>query len=341
MMRRVLCAGAGLLLAALQFGCLERKETIRVARDGAVSMHIELSGDPGDFEAGDPLPEKNSPWRADEATETDADGKERRVRHADRHFAAGQELPDAYVEERDERYGTALHFPTSVTIERRPDGVYYHLKRTYQARQNARYNIIRELEPQLFEAVKAFGGKDPSELSIEDRTKIVEALRKAESAKQVEFVIAGAAAMEKRWPQHYGLLARSALLAQYEKIDAREIAELLGRPESQERDARINRFGEQLLSEGREAVQDTLRKLDVPSREIEQFFDDVDKEQQRRAVTEDIEDERWEVRVELPGDLIASNATRIEDGVLIWEFPGKAMFDRDHVLMATSFIGRE
>jgi hypothetical protein len=341
MLRRMLCAGAGLLLAGLQFGCLERKETIRVARDGAVSMHVELSGDPGDFEAGDPLPEKNSAWRADETTEKDANGKESRIRHADRHFAAGQELPDAYADERDERHETALHFPTTVTIDRRPDGVYYHLKRTYQARQNARYNIIRELESQLFEEVKSFGGKDPSELSVEDRTKIVEALRKAESAKQVEFVIAGTTAMEKHWPQHYGLLARSALLAQYEKTDAREIAELLGRPESEERDARINRFGERLLSQGREAVHDTLRKLDVPSREIDQFFAAVDKEEQRRAVTEDIEDERWEVRVELPGDLIASNATRIEDGVVIWEFPGKAMFDRDQVLMATSFVGRE
>lgn len=341
MLKLILGAGTGMLLAGLLAGCLERKETIRVTRDGAVSMHVELEGDPGDFDAGDPLPEKDSPWRADETTEKDADGKERRIRHADRHFAAGHELPDAYVEERDERYATALRFPTVVEIERKSDGTYYHLKRSYQARQSARYNVIRELESQLFEEVKAFGGKDPAELSVEDRTKIVEALRKAESAKQVEFLQAGVSAMEKRWPQHYGLLVRSALLAQYEKTDAREIAELLARPQSEERDARINRFGERMLAEGRDAVRETLQKLDVPSREIEQFFAAVEVEERRRAVTEDIEDDRWEVRVELPGDLIASNATRIEDGVLIWSFGGRVILDRDHVLMATSFVGRE
>lgn len=341
MLRRIIGASAGILLAGLQFGCLERKETIRVARDGGVAIHVEFSGDRGDLEGGDPLPERDSPWRAAQSVEKGSDGKERHVLRAERDFPAGQELPDAFVDERDEQHETALRFPTSVTIERRPDGVYYHFKRTYQARQEARYNVAREMDPQLFKELESFGGKDPSELSIEDRTKIVDALRRMEAGKQVEFLAAGVAAMEKRWPQHYGLMARSVLLAQYEKFDTREIAEWLARPESEERDARINRFGEELLANGREAVQETLRRLDVPSREIDQFFAAMDQEEQRRAVSEDIADDRWDIRVQLPGDLIASNATRIEDGVAIWEFPGRLILDRDHVLMATSIMERE
>ena len=341
MLRRLIGASAGLLLAGMQLGCLERKETIRVSRDGATAVHVEFSGDRGDLEAGDPLPETDGPWRAAQTVEKDADGKERHVLRAERDFAAGRELPDCYVDERDERHETALRFPTSITVDKQPDGVYYHFKRTYQARQSARYNVAREMDPQLFEELKSVGGKDPSELSIEERTKIVEALRRMESSKQVEFLAAGVAAMEKRWPQHYGLLARSALLAQYERFDTREIAEWLAKPASEERDARINRFGEELLADGRNAVQETLRSLRIPRGEIDRFFAAMDQEQQRRTVTEDIEDDRWDVRVQLPGDLIASNATRIEDGVAIWEFPGRVLLDRDHVLLVTSFVQRE
>lgn len=340
MLRRILGTGVSILLMGLQTGCLERKETIRIARDGSAAVHVEISGDKADLENGDPLPEKSGPWRAALTVEKDPDGKERNVLRAERDFPAGH-LPEAFVEERDDRYETALHFPTTVTIDKQSDGVYYHFKRTYQVRQSARYNVVREMDPQLFEELKSFGGKDPSELSTEDRTKIIEALRRMESAKQVEFLMAGVAAMEKRWPQHYGLLARSALLAQYEKFETREIAEWLAKPASDERDARINRFGEELLEDGRNAVHETLKRLDVPSREIDEFFAAMDKEEQRRNVTEDIEDDRWELHLQLPGELIASNATRVEDGVAIWDFPGKVILDRDHVLMATSFVGRE
>ena len=45
-------SAASLLLVAtalLITGCLERKETIRVDRNGSVTMRVELEGDPSDF----------------------------------------------------------------------------------------------------------------------------------------------------------------------------------------------------------------------------------------------------------------------------------------------------
>ena len=71
---------AGLLLAlalALTIsGCLERKETIRVARDGSVQMRVEWEGDPGDFSKGDTLPTQHTGWATEDEIVTDDEGKE-------------------------------------------------------------------------------------------------------------------------------------------------------------------------------------------------------------------------------------------------------------------------
>ncbi|MBI5863187.1 MAG: hypothetical protein HZB38_01475 [Planctomycetes bacterium] len=329
-------AGSALFLA----GCLERKETIHVAPDGSVAMHVNLSGDPGDFDAGDALPSRESGWQIEMRREKDANDKEQQILETTREFGHSQELPDAYVEQNDERYDASLHFPTAVTIERRRDGVYYHFKRTYKAREQARYNAVREQNPELFAEIEGFGGKDPAELTVEQRSKIVEALRKTEAAKQVEYLLAGVEAMKDRWPQHFGLLVRQTLLDEYKKLDPRRVADLLAEPASESRDAEINETGQRVLVAGREAVHRMLRNLDVPSREIDQFFAAADREEKRRIVSEDIGDERWTVRVQMPGEIIASNATSLDNGVAEWAFDGKLMYDRDQVLMVTSRVDR-
>lgn len=340
-MKRILIATLSVLIAAGTAGCLERKETIRVHRDGGVAMHVEISGDPADFSDSDALPERDSPWRAADRMEKDPENeKEKQIRVADREFAAGQELPDAYLEPRDEWHDVVLQFPTTVAIDKREDGVYYHFKRIYKARQEARYNAIREQNPELFEEVKSFSGKAPEELSDDQRIKIVTALLVTEAAKQSEFMQAGIDAMKEKWPQHYGLLVRQELMDHYNRIKPAEVAGLLAQPQSAERDARINRLGERTLAEGRESIHELLRKLDVPSREIDQFFDAANIEEQRRLVTEDIGDECWTVEVHMPGRIVASNATSADQSAAVWEFNGKCMNDRDHVLMVTSKVER-
>ena len=81
-------------------------------------------------------------------------------------------------------------------------------------------------------------------------------------------------------------------------------------------------------------------ELRVPPHQIELFFEAHDEEQARRAVTEDLNDETWEIRVELPGEIVAHNGTDRDQQGVIWGFPGKALYDRDHVLMVTSRVSR-
>ena len=57
-----------------------------------------------------------------------------------------------------------------------------------------------------------------------------------------------------------------------------------------------------------------------------------------RNATEDLSDEHWEVRVRMPGEVIAHNADKVENGELVWEFPALAIQDRDHKLKATSRV---
>lgn len=333
----------GLLLVALSLlvtGCLEREETIRVDRDGSVEMRVELNGDPGDFVAGDALPTEATGWEVQDRIETDEDGDDTQHRIAARKFRPGQPLPDSYVDPDDPQYGIAVMFPTTLNIERRRDGTYYHFKRVYESRAQARYSIHQELLKNQLDALKQLGGKAPEELTEEERQRVISVLRTLEALKQAEYVAAGVAALEEEWPQDYGLLLRRVLLDHFASADVAQVVELLGQPQSPERNDAIDAFGTELIESVRDVLRRQMQELRVPAAQVELFFTAYDEEEARRAVTEDIEDEAWEVRMELPGEIVAHNGTSVDGRFVVWEFPGKAMFDRDHVLMASSRVKR-
>ena len=63
----------------------------------------------------------------------------------------------------------------------------------------------------------------------------------------------------------------------------------------------------------------------------------------RHQVTEDLMDESFEVRADLPGRVINDNSMAMEVGVLIWKFNGEDLADNDVLMRATSlylFPGR-
>lgn len=325
-------------VAVLVPGCLERKETIQIDRDGSVRMRVELTGDPGDFASGDALPDRRSGWKTEDEFETKDNGDQEQRRIATREFGAGAPLPDAYVDPDDPQYGIALMFPTTLEIERRPDGRYYHFKRVYEARAQARYQIHRELLEDAFAKFGELADKNPAELTDQERKDLVNLLRTLEILKQAEYVAAGAAALEDTWPQHYGLLLRQALFEYFHSIDVSLLVDLLAQPDTPERNAAIDEFGEGMVAGTRDVLLGKLRELRVPRDEIELFLAAHDEEGARRAVTEDLPDEHWRVRVEMPGEIVAHNGDDADEHGVVWEFPGKVMHDRDHVLMVTSRV---
>ena len=328
---------AGLLLP----GCLERKETIRVVRNGSVEMLVELRGDVSDFETGDALPTRQTGWRTKDELETKDNGDQEKHRVATRKFSAGVDLPDSYAAEDDPQYGIALLFPTEVEIERRRDGTYYNFKRVYQAREFSRYNIYHEQLKDEVKEVEQLGEKNPEELTDEERARLVRVLRTLEALKQTEFVAAGAEALEDEWPQHYGLLLRQAVLDHFEQADMDEILALLAEPQNEERDASVSELGDALIATMHEVLIEKMRELRIPHDQMEVFFESFDEEQARAAVTDDLNDEQWEVRVELPGEIVAHNGIEVEGREVVWKFSGEFLHDRDQVLMATSRVTRD
>lgn len=57
----------------------------------------------------------------------------------------------------------------------------------------------------------------------------------------------------------------------------------------------------------------------------------------RHRVTEDIMDESFIIRVDLPGQTISSNTKESEEGVLVWRFDGSDLADDNYVIKAYSF----
>lgn len=328
-------AAATLLLLP---GCLERKEKITVTPDGAVRMELTYKGDAGDFNAGDALPDAGAGWQVVDETRIRDNGDEERTREAIQEFAPGAPLPDSFADPAGSEYAVALRFPTSLEVEVRDDGTYYHFKRVYTPREEARYTVLRELKKDMYKELDALTDKDPSVLTDAERSRIVEILRTVESFKRTEFVRTGAAALEDVWPQHYGLLLRQALLNHFAQIDISPVLDLMAQPDSPRRDADINAYAARVIEEARAAIELELHELQVPEDQATRFLTACDEEEARRAVTEDVGDENWKVTVVLPGTIVAHNGDKVEGDAITWEFPGKALYDREQTLMATSFV---
>ena len=335
-MRRLLLASAVLLVP----GCLEREETIRVARDGSAEIRVEITGDPGDFSTGDALPERRAGWQTRDWTTTNDEGEKKQHREATLRVAAGKPLPDSFADPAGPNYDTALLFPTELVIERRPDGTYYHFKRVYVAREHARYEYYRQTLQENSQAMEQLAEQGLEALDDQQRAAVIGVLRAIEALKQAEYVHAGVEAQEERWPQHYGLILRHAVLEHFQNEDLEPVMQLLAEPASPERDAAIDEYARRVVDAVPDVLREQMKELRIPRQQTDVFFAGYEEEEARHAVTEDLADDRFKVRISMPGQVVAHNGDGVGGGFVVWEFPGKALMDRDVVLMATSRVAR-
>lgn len=326
----------GLTLTLAVTGCIERKEKIRVGENGAVSYRLEYSGDPGDFESGDALPSERGGWRVEDHLESNEKGEKKQFRVAEMRVERGGEQPGDYAID-DEAAEVSLRFPTSLTIERRQDGVYYHFARRYEPRPYAHYDYYRK----LLDKKDADGDsehKNLEDMSESELTETLTRLRGIEALQRAEYVRAGAEALGDRWPVDTELHLRQALIHCFEQMDPAPLVALLRDPASDSRDMAIERESQRIISESREALEDEMQKLNIPRRERDEFFAAYDVEEHRRQVTEDISDERFQIEVEMPGEIIAHNGASVKGSTVTWEFGGEALLDRDERILVTSRV---
>ena len=322
-------------------GCLERVETITFSPDGTALLSTEFKGTPGDMvKTADAIPEQGSAWAISERTDKDGEGKPRVVRVATLSVPAGIAMPASYAPEGDARAESALRFPTTFKIGRSGPNTYFDFARTYAKRDEARhtYDEKRLTETDAFKKIK---DADPETLTDEQRSLLAHTLVTVEGYKKAVVIHAAAATLEAdgSWPQEIGLTLRRSVLDFAQGYDLSRALALLKDPAGPARDEQIKQEASAFDDGLKRTAHDMLAKLGVTDAQRERFIAAAKKELAIRAATEDLADERWEVRVTMPGTLAASNADRMENGVLIWEFDSKAFLDRDHVLKATSWTG--
>lgn len=330
---RIVSAAATLTLLGVA-GCLERKETVRVHRDGSVSIDLTITGDKGDYLAGDAMPAKTDGWSVETQFKTQDDGKETVESTARRRFHAKEPLPDSFADPRAGGGEFALHFPTEVHVERRPDGTYYTFRRTYEARTFARFDYPR-LRYQ--DELKSLGEQGLENLSDDDRRRLVALLRDIEGMRRAELLNAAMEAGSLELPIDAEARLYTAILRDFRESDIDPLLGLIGAPDDEERDQSIDAAANEVINRIPDVVRRTLASMRVSRRTADDLLAAYDDEVRRYEITEDLADEQFEVRLQLPGEIVAHNGDHVDDdGVIVWQFKGDGLHDRDHLLIATS-----
>jgi hypothetical protein len=370
-----------MLMAAV--GCIKRSETITLFEDGRLRLTTEIVGDLDDVYNGDAMPTAESGWQIEDNIETDSEGKKELTRTATREIATGAEIPDSYAPPNSRLDLTALQFPTTVTIEHRSDGTYYHFRRTYHRRE---YSAVQYWKDRIMESdeIKDITQAEPQDLSDEQRARLAKALIDVEADQTAAYIEQTGLAMADTVSQEALLHARRGAVNAYKTgglLD--QVVNLLGQDDDKIAQE-VERLEAELHEQVRQAIETALRDASLRKPVIDQFFDRYELAREAFEITGDLSDESWFVGVEMPGRIIAHNSfgdssqffhdmlepqedenvTRrghVESKVAVmkngkheivttqheyesrsnkvaWEFDGKALRDRDVVLMATSFV---
>lgn len=321
-------------------GCLDREETIQIEPDGSCTLQVQAKGDPNDVRTGDSLPSQATGWEVAETTTRDAEGKETLTLTAKRSIPSGAPLPGSYAPAGDPAEPLALAFPTTVEIDRRTEGAYYHFRRVYAGRE---WNAVEYYRTRLMETdeMKKIAGKEPSECTREERATLVHALLDLARNETSTYLHQAQADLKPPLPQQAFLDALRSAMAPYEKatLPAQAI-DLLARGATDE----IVALAVQIEAEVKQATEASLRASGLPETSVRAFSDRTAFHRQRREIANDLGDENWQVTVILPGKIVGHNGldapAGAETGRVTWKFDGKALLDRDVVLMASSFVPR-
>lgn len=316
-------------------GCLKRTERIRVSVDGSVKIGLEYEGEKGDFETLDALPSSAGGWRLERLVE-EKDGKEIVKLVGERTFAPRDELPSTFAAPGDPYAALVLSFPTTLVRERRADGIYLHFRRVYKPRE---WNYVDYWSNMIVDDnVKELGEKKPEELTHEERLTMIRSLAGVEAMKQVEFAHRALTEVDQNCKQDQFLAARTAILEVYEeRTDWDELARKLESLSGDDRDREVESAAERVMEQAHQACTQSLRTIaKFDDEKIAKFQLAYDRAKRYYDITSQQAGHAFEIRVTMPGEVVAHNGDKIEDDEIVWEFDGNAFRDRANELMVTS-----
>lgn len=333
-----LCSCLCLMLLGVS-GCLERKDWVTVRADGSAEIRLLVEGeDENDLNTGDKLPQAGSFWTVERGTRETPDGKLIHRLAALRQIPAGTDFPRTFAARGDHLEEAYLQFPTSLTVEERMDGWYYHFHRVYEPRAYAQVGF---LEDTASEQAAGFAAKQQSgeEIGIAEFKGVSELLVKIAIGKIEIFAREAFLDTNPNTPQDAWLAVHDALEELRRSADYDRLAPILKNADQEDN----SQLMEQLAAEFDAATMDTI----VGTLQASPFVRDTGAFRRRfefhkRAyeITQDIGDERFEVSVEMPGSIVSHNADRKTNNVVTWTFPGKMLYDRRIELLVTSKISK-
>jgi hypothetical protein len=334
----------GFLAFALLPGCVKRTETITVNKDGSVKLEVKVEGDRADMESGAPPLGRAHGWEFDEKIEKQDDDKENIIRTVRTTIPPGRPIPAAYPTNDPEGEALALQHPTTVTIERRADGTYYHFRRVFEARPWAYLNYYHQVL--IEEPLERSGDKSPDELSPEKKQELVQNIIHLEGMKHLTHARRAALAIDPPMRQDHWVRIHAAVKEALDEVDTELVLELLEQSWSEEDSddavaGELTKLADQLNERITDAVRKTLLHLGMSKRYVAAFGDAIAEEKRRFAITEDYGDEKWDVYLSMPGRLIGHNGDSIDEGKIKWSIDGKGFYDREVELLATSVVPNE
>ncbi len=331
----LLMAGLGAL--PLMSGCVEREEKIHIFDDGTVAISCLFLADSLDEFYEGRVPSEKTGWKVRMSTRTNSNGKVRQVLAARQDFPEQSPLPSTYAHLGLKDASLYLRFPTFVSFEERKDGTYCHFRRIYKKRPWAHIASLKDLLCQG--KLKALMKKDPKKLPKNELIEFIRGMALMELHKMLTFA---RNAFHKATPgdhlQDGWLLLFNDVLALQDSLDYDRVAALVGMADH-EGDLELAHVAEEFEKNAREIMICGLRTHGNYTKTQEDAFLTEYKEQERcYELSEDIENEKFSIAVEMPGEVIGANTDTIRGNIVFWKFNGKALQDRDHEIIASSRI---
>jgi hypothetical protein len=321
-------------------GCLERRERLTIAPDGGVWIQAEFKTNSLDeLYQGDAIPTFSGGWAVEQRTQRDAEGRETIRLIATASIPYPLPLPRTFAPRGDADKDLYLQFPTTLKIEHRPDGTYYHVRRLYGARPCRQIEQLQERFVQ--EPLKALDGIEPGQWTPEQRVAAVRALAKFEVEKTLVFGRAAFLEVTPDDPQDGWLLVQHDLRSFVEQMDFLSLAKLLEprKTEGQDkiRDEQIQAEAQKFQSAAVAHLKETLQSLaEYDATTLSAFMARYERNKKRYEVSQDLADDKFEITIDMPGQLIAHNADSASGSTVMWTIEGPQLHDCEKELLVSS-----
>lgn len=327
--------------------CVERREHMVISPDGSILWQVRMRSDSlDDLLKGDAVPTPGGLWIVHQEEERDADGKITHILNAETAFAPRRKMPAGFGTSIELADRTCLSFPTTVIFEKRTDGTYCHFARRYDPRAWREVDALRE---QHIDPIAESLGVEPAQWTPEQRLGVTQAFVRFEVEKEIIFARAAWLEALPSEPQDRYLAVADDVRGILLTLDYARLSNLLvpaaTEMEQEALDQAVKLEGDQLrqsiIAKLTEAAQN---KGELDGSQSTAFLAACAKQRRIYEVTEDLNDDGFEIEVEMPGVVVLSNAGEFESGTsgntVTWKFKGEILHDRAIELLATSKIAR-